>query len=152
MPSTTLSRTRSAIRSISFALFTWYGISETMMAIFSPFRLVSTAVRARMTIDPRPVVYACRMPSRPTMEPAVGKSGPGISRTSCFSFSPREIGASPSALRCVCAISQMQPSITSRRLCGGTFVAMPTAMPADPFTRRFGNGAGRTIGSSVVSS
>jgi len=31
-------------------------------------------------------------------------------------------------------------------------VAIPTAMPADPFTRRFGNGAGRTAGSSVVSS
>jgi hypothetical protein len=46
----------------------------------------------------------------------------------------------------------MTPSITSRMLCGGMFVAMPTAMPAEPFTSRFGNGAGRTVGSSVVSS
>jgi hypothetical protein len=37
-------------------------------------------------------------------------------------------------------------------LCGGTFVAMPTAMPADPLTSRFGNGVGNTVGSSVVSS
>ena len=44
------------------------------------------------------------------------------------------------------------PSITSRMLCGGMLVAMPTAMPVDPFTSRFGNGVGRTVGSSVVSS
>ena len=34
----------------------------------------------------------------------------------------------------------MTPSITSRMLCGGMLVAMPTAMPADPLTSRFGNG------------
>ena len=34
----------------------------------------------------------------------------------------------------------------SRRLCGGMFVAIPTAMPAEPFTRRFGRRAGRTVG------
>ena len=47
---------------------------------------------------------------------------------------------------------QMTPSMTSRRLCGGTLVAMPTAMPDEPFTSRLGIGAGRTVGSSVVSS
>jgi hypothetical protein len=36
---------------------------------------------------------------------------------------------------------------TSMRLCGGTFVAMPTAMPADPLTSRLGNRLGRTTGS-----
>ena len=41
----------------------------------------------------------------------------------------------------------MQASITSPRLCGGMFVAMPTAMPDEPLTRRFGNLAGRTDGS-----
>jgi hypothetical protein len=35
---------------------------------------------------------------------------------------------------------------------GGTLVAMPTAMPAEPLTSRLGNGDGRTDGSSVVSS
>ena len=41
----------------------------------------------------------------------------------------------------------MTASITSRMLCGGMLVAMPTAMPAEPLTSRFGNGAGRTVGS-----
>ena len=36
---------------------------------------------------------------------------------------------------------------TSRRLCGGMFVAMPTAMPDEPLTSRFGKRAGRTSGS-----
>ena len=36
------------------------------------------------------------------------------------------------------------PAATSRRLCGGMLVAMPTAMPADPLTSRFGNRLGRT--------
>ena len=37
--------------------------------------------------------------------------------------------------------------MTSPRLCGGMLVAMPTAMPPAPLTRRFGNFAGRTDGS-----
>ena len=37
---------------------------------------------------------------------------------------------------------------TSRRLCGGMFVAMPTAMPDEPLTTRFGMPAGSTVGSS----
>ena len=36
------------------------------------------------------------------------------------------------------SISAMQASITSPRLCGGMLVAMPTAMPPAPLTRRFG--------------
>ena len=56
----------------------------------SPFLLVSIVDRARIMIEPRPVVYACTMPPRPTMKPPVGKSGPGISRISCLSFSPRD--------------------------------------------------------------
>ena len=46
----------------------------------------------------------------------------------------------------------MQPSTTSVRLCGGMLVAMPTAMPLVPFTRRFGTMAGSTDGSFRVSS
>src|SRR3990172_5728204 len=41
---------------------------------------------------------------------------------------------------------------TSRMLCGGMLVAMPTAMPADPFTIRLGTPDGRTVGSSSRSS
>ncbi len=59
----------------------------------SPLLLVSVVDRARMMIEPRPVVYAWTIPLRPMMKPAVGKSGPGISRMSCLSFSPRESGA-----------------------------------------------------------
>ena len=43
----------------------------------------------------------------------------------------------------------MTASETSPRLCGGMFVAIPTAMPCDPFTSRFGNRDGSTTGSSV---
>ena len=44
------------------------------------------------------------------------------------------------------------PSTTSARLCGGMFVAMPTAMPAEPFTSRLGNRDGITDGSRRASS
>ena len=41
-------------------------------------------------------------------------------------------------------------SMTSPRLCGGMLVAMPTAMPCEPLTSRFGNRAGRTTGCLVA--
>ena len=41
---------------------------------------------------------------------------------------------------------------TSPRLCGGMLVAMPTAMPVAPLTRRFGIRAGSTTGSVFVPS
>ena len=47
----------------------------------------------------------------------------------------------------------MTASITSRMLCGGMFVAMPTAMPAEPLTSRFGKRRGqdrRLLGGLVV--
>ena len=46
----------------------------------------------------------------------------------------------------------MIASQISRRLCGGTSVAMPTAMPEQPLTSRLGTTPGSTIGSSRVSS
>ena len=46
-----------------------------------------------------------------------------------------------------CSSAQIAPDDTSRRLCGGMLVAMPTAMPADPLTRRLGTRAGRMVGS-----
>ena len=42
--------------------------------------------------------------------------------------------------------------MTSFRLCVGTFVAIPTAMPLAPFTRKFGMRVGMTVGSLSVSS
>ena len=41
---------------------------------------------------------------------------------------------------------------TSRRLCGGMLVAIPTAMPLEPLTRRLGILEGRTVGSCSRSS
>ena len=66
------------------------------------------------------------MPCRPRMMPPVGKSGPGTMAIRSSIDSP---GLS---------ISAMQASITSPRLCGGMLVAMPTAMPPAPLTRRLG--------------
>ena len=46
----------------------------------------------------------------------------------------------------------MQASTISVRLCGGMLVAMPTAIPLEPFTSRLGMRVGSTTGSTVVSS
>lgn len=45
-------------------------------------------------------------------------------------------------------MSAFRPATTSRRLCGGILVAMPTAIPAAPLTSRCGTLAGSTAGSS----
>ena len=80
------------------------------------------------------------IPARPRMLAPVGKSGP---LTNCISSSGVASGWS---------IRWIVASITSPRLCGGMFVAMPTAMPWLPLTSRFGNRAGNTVGSSMVPS
>ncbi len=77
------------------------------------------------------------MPCRPRMVPPVGKSGPLM----CF--------ISPSIVICGSSMNATMASMTSRRLCGGMFVAMPTAMPVEPLTSRFGKRDGRTSGSCV---
>ena len=79
------------------------------------------------------------MPLRPTTSAPVGKSGPLIRSISASSSSSWEASGFS---RHHCA-----PAATSRRLCGGMLVAMPTAMPAEPLTSRFGKRAGRTVGS-----
>ena len=50
------------------------------------------------------------------------------------------------------SICAQMPSMTSVRLCGARLVAMPTAMPVPPLTRRLGNAAGSTTGSMFFSS
>ena len=52
--------------------------------------------------------------------------------------------ASGFSMRCDVASS------TSVRLCGGMFVAIPTAIPIVPLRRRFGTAVGRTVGSLRV--
>ena len=69
------------------------------------------------------------------MMPAVGKSGAGISLIS-----------SSIAQRGFCSRCR-QASTTSLRLCGGTLVAMPTAMPEEPLIKRLGMREGSNSGS-----
>ena len=40
----------------------------------------------------------------------------------------------------------------SFKLCGGMFVAIPTAIPDEPFTKSAGNFAGNTVGSCLMPS
>ncbi len=46
----------------------------------------------------------------------------------------------------------MQASITSFKLCGGIFVAIPTAIPDEPLINKLGTLAGNTEGANSVSS
>ena len=64
--------------------------------------------------------------SLPIIIPPVGKSGPGM----CFINSLIFI-----SLFC---INASVPFIISPKLCGGILVAIPTAIPPAPFTKRFG--------------
>ncbi len=74
----------------------------------------------------------------PKTIPPVGKSGPLIY------LSKSSVVASLLSIRCTMA------SVISFRLCGGTLVAIPTAIPKVPFKIRFGTPAGRTAGSLRV--
>ena len=80
------------------------------------------------------------MPLRPMIIPRVGKSGPVIC---CMRSASVASGFSN---------THTQAFMTSLRLCGGMFVAMPTAIPDEPFTSRFGKRDGSTLGSLRVSS
>ena len=75
------------------------------------------------------------MPDAPLIIPAVGKSGPGKTSKS----SSTEISG--------LSIIRRQASVTSVKLCGGMFVAIPTAIPEDPLTSRLGTRVGNTEGS-----
>ncbi len=55
IPSIRLSRTSSAIFSISLALLTWYGISVATIDLRPVLGCSSTVVRPRIRIAPRPV-------------------------------------------------------------------------------------------------
>ena len=63
IPSIFFSFTKSAVRLIISALFTWYGISVTM--IDSLPSTSSKPTLARITTRPRPVLNASRTPSYP---------------------------------------------------------------------------------------
>ncbi len=135
-----LLRTRSAMRSSRRALLTWYGSSVTMIAWRPPFSRSSKCARARIESRPRPPLYAATISCAPLMMPAVGKSGPG---TICISPASEMDGSSSTA---------RQALTISVRLCGGILVAMPTAMPDEPFSSRLGTRVGSTEGSCSDSS
>ncbi len=138
MPSITLFFTKSAILIARSALFTWYGNSLIISDV--PFLVSSISTTPRKITFPRPVLYAFTTPERPQMIPPVGKSGAGINEKRS------------SSLNSGLWSSAKQASITSVRLCGGTAVAIPTAIPAVPLTSKFGNLLGNTVGSTVDSS
>ena len=129
---------------MSLALFTIYGSSVTIIRFF-PLFIGSILVTARTRIFPRPVRYASLIPVVPRIIPPVGKSGPfTISNNSSISV-PRFCSTSLSMIFTTALI-------TSLKLCGGILVAIPTAIPVVPFTKRFGNLDGSTTGSFSVSS
>ena len=107
--------------------------------LFRPRLFSSTCIFPRTIIFPRPVVYASMIPERPKISPPVGKSGPGsnskISRSSASSGS------------ILFSISQHKTLTTSRKLWGGMFVAIPTAIPVEPLTIKFGITEGNVKGS-----
>lgn len=72
MPSMRFSFTRAAILSCRVPLFTPYGNSVKTSLLRPPF-VDSTCTFARMVMMPRPVSYACLMPSEPMMRPPVWK-------------------------------------------------------------------------------
>ena len=80
------------------------------------------------------------MPSFPKIIPPVGKSGPLMidinSSSVVFGFS----------------IILIRPSQTSVKLCGGIFVAIPTAIPDEPLINNCGIFDGNTVGSCNLSS
>ena len=133
MPFSFLAWTRSLIRAMTFSGPTPYGSSVTTIPVRRGVSCSTTAV-ARVRKMPRPVSYASRTPSRPTIRPPVGRSGPGTNRISASSDAD--------GLRSRCRAA----AITSPRLCGAMLVAIPTAMPDAPFTSRFGRPAGSTLG------
>ena len=133
IPTIFLSLTKSAMLSISLALLTWYGISVTIILCL-PFSS-SISVLDLTTIFPFPVSYAALIPDLPIIIPPVGKSGPFIH---VIISNPVASGLS---------INIIVPSITSPKLWGGIFVAIPTAIPEDPLTKRFGYLEGNTTGS-----
>ena len=85
-------------------------------------------------------MYACLIPSLPKIVAPVGKSGPFITDIKSSSVTSSS------------SIIFIIPFITSVKLCGGIFVAIPTAIPDEPFTSNAGIFAGNTVGSCSLSS
>ena len=79
------------------------------------------------------------IPDLPDILPPLGKSGPG------------NICINSSIVILELSITAQTASISSPRLCGGMFVAIPTAIPVDPFINKLGKAEGKTVGSVELS-
>ena len=115
-----------------------YGNSVTTKVV-RPRASSSMLFTARMVTEPRPVRCASSMPWRPTISAPVGKSGP-FTRAIAASSSSSGVASGLANAHCTA-------SLTSRRLWVGMLVAIPTAIPDEPLTSRFGKRAGNTDGS-----
>ena len=62
------------------------------------------------------------------------------------------ICSSSSCGRSGLSIIAIDASTSSRKLCGGMLVAIPTAMPDDPFMSKLGIRPGSTVGSFLLPS
>ena len=88
-----------------------------------------------MRTPPRPVSYATSISFLLKIIPPKGKSGPLIYFNKSVTI---DSGLSKSST---------VASTTSPKLCGGIFVAIPTAIPSVPFKSKFGTLVGNTFGS-----
>ena len=131
IPSIFLSRTSSAIFSIRRALFTRYGSSVTTIRDL-PFGKVSIFVTARTRILPMSGTVSFLDSSRSED----GRSCREV--RSLYDLKKPSIAVSLSSSTMLSMILTTA-LIVSRRLCGGILVAIPTAIPVVPFTKRFEN-------------
>ena len=106
-----------------------------MTTRYSFFSVDSLTIFPLIFTEPRPSLYASKIPLRPIIEPPVGKSGPGKT----FMISANEVSG--------LSINRLRASEISERLCGAILVAIPTAIPEEPFTKSPGKSPGRTEGS-----
>ena len=106
-----------------------------MIIRYSFFSVDSCTTLPLIFTEPRPSLYASKIPLRPIIAPPVGKSGPGKT----FIISAKDVSG--------LSIIRFSASEISERLCGAIFVAIPTAIPDEPLTKRPGRRPGRTEGS-----
>ena len=101
----------------------------------------STSHLARWRIVPLPLLYISRISASGVMiSPSVAKSGPLM----CL--------VSWAMVRSGLSSRSMQAATTSRTLCDGMSVAMPTAMPEAPLSSTCGSREGSSFGSFIVPS
>ena len=128
MPSIFFSVASSPMRFSTASPLTWYGSSSTMIACLPPL-LDLLDVRARAD-------------DHAAAAGAIALAHALQRRRRCRAWeSPAPAGCSirSSTDDSGLSISATQALIVSVRLCGGMLVAMPTAMPDEPLTSRFGN-------------